>query len=914
MPSSHHILEDFIIPISACSQEANLDDVLDVVQFSQSPTIAVVDREKYPLGIVNGHRLLTFLVKQGQTVPQNSTKQTNSLGYEPISTCPSNFVRGFELNAWIEPIVSLKSNLSREQVLLYFDREIISKSEQQHYLVVNPEGNLLGLLDTFRLSQWLFFTQVKNSSSSQHQANNVPTFDSPLFNLIEQIPIPLRLQAQSGKALYENQYWREKVRTSLISSPLEITDFVDSFLDLQRFKLTNDRPKIKDEFTPYCQKGNYYLSSSFANLSQQKITFDSRNIIERVIQKPIASPVQLKQDEQQKPSVLELDVPASLTKKSNNLTEWQYLKLPLGLRNYQASSKNLPAQVWLLIGIEPNQQKKSPQEHKSINLNCLKKNEFWASIGHDLKSPLTSIIGLSSLLKEQKTGQLNQRQTRYAELIYRSGRQLMKIVNDILELTILSNGKLQLNLEPIKIKSLCDEAYEQVFTRLEELSKIEEKALIKPKFELVIEPGLDTILADRVRLRQILIYLLDNALKFIQGQETSFSQPKRNIEITINYWSSWVAINICDNGIGIKEEVQHLILERHFSSEHSCDYNYQNAGLGLILAQQLTRAHGGDISFVSSWGRGSRFTVLLPTSPQKDYPELASNSSLRQSLELSYHNYHNQRQSSESTIATKENLLVLVIESVVANINKLDWQLRKLGYYPIIARTDLEALHKARQLKPSKILLNPALSRSYKTDLLSLLKADACTCKISVFLLVADSQSEPSNYSQADGLITLPIEQKKLREFIPPIKKDFSPVQKRLTILHLYPESEITSNLKIIRNSDLNFALNEHLSGLNHRVLEADSLEQGELLARIWQLDAIVLDGSIIKEPLNYLRSLRELENLSSLPLVTLDAQTTAAANLVEGLSVFPCLLPEPESSLANLVQVIQIAAGIRNS
>ena len=129
--------------------------------------------------------------------------------------------------------------------------------------------------------------------------------------------------------------------------------------------------------------------------------------------------------------------------------------------------------------------------------------------------------------------------------------------------------------------------------------------------------------------------------------------------------------------------------------------------------------------------------------------------------------------------------------------------------------------------------------------------------------------------------------------------------------MHLYPESETTSNLKITHNADLNFALHEHLSGLNHRVLEADSLEQGELLAHIWQIDAIVLDGRILQEPLRYLRSLRKSASLSSLPLVTLDAKTTEAANQINGLAVFPCLLPQKESNFANLVQVIQIAAGI---
>ena len=952
MSSSHYILEDFTYSLAACSPKVDLDDILTIVKSSQQPTIAVVNSKESPIGIVNGHRLLAFLVKKCLSLSeltdentskaktlQDNTQQTLLIDREQMGDRFSDFVHTFELTEWIEPIVRLKSDLSREEILSYFEKEIAANMEQKNYIVVDPEGKLLGLLDTFRLSQWLFFHPTKFDRSLQsrrqlsgfiteslpfgQKVNKKPLLDLSIFNLIESIPIPLMLQIKSGKALYKNKYWREQVKSSKISNTLKNNNFVNSIINpLQQFEPNNNQQIIKEELTPYCQKGNYYLSPYFANLSPQPITFESPNILDIVSQKLISNSVYLEQDNQQSSLVLALDLLSSLVEKNDSQETWQYIKLPLNLTDYQLSTEDLPSQAFLIVAIDTKNTEKNNQDKFTKNTELFKlnhlKDKFLAGIGHELKSPLTAIIGLSNLLKEQKLGQLNQRQIRYAELIYRSGRQLMKIVNDMLELTYLSTGKLKLNLESIKIKSLCEEVYQKVLTRLEESNKLEEKDRIQPQCKLSIEPGLDIVVADEVRLRQILIYLLDNALKFTQIEETRLSQLERSIGITINHWSNWIAVTIWDNGNVIPEEAQHLLLEQCFPSENPLDYHYQDTGLGLILAQQLARAHGGDISFLSHFSQGNKFTVLLPSSAQQISPKITSNSpsisSLRQSLELSYQNYQNKQQLREYAIApknNKQNLLVLVIESVVAQINELDVKLRELGYYPIIARTDTEALYKARQLQPSKILLNPYLSTSSNTDILSLLKSDSRTCKIPVFLIVANQEKQRTSYSQADGLLTLPIELKKLRKLIPSVKKEYFWKQKRLTILHLYPESEVTSNLKITRNSDLNFALNEHLSGLNHRVLEADSLEQGELLARIWQLDAIVLDGRVLKEPLKYLRSLRESENLSSLPLITLDAQTTEAANLTKGLSVFPCLLPEEESNLANLVQVIQIAAGI---
>jgi signal transduction histidine kinase len=148
-----------------------------------------------------------------------------------------------------------------------------------------------------------------------------------------------------------------------------------------------------------------------------------------------------------------------------------------------------------------------------IHLNRLK-DEFLACISHELKTPLTAVLGLSSLLKDQTLGELNERQARYARLIYQSGRQLMTVVNDILDLTRMETGQLELTLEPVQIQTVCDRAYSQAQQLHPEKEQQEEEPTPQTRFTLEIEPGLEMIVADELRLRQMLMHLLSNALKF----------------------------------------------------------------------------------------------------------------------------------------------------------------------------------------------------------------------------------------------------------------------------------------------------------------------------------------------------------------------------------------------------------------
>ncbi|HAC62280.1 MAG TPA: hybrid sensor histidine kinase/response regulator, partial [Cyanothece sp. UBA12306] len=135
-----------------------------------------------------------------------------------------------------------------------------------------------------------------------------------------------------------------------------------------------------------------------------------------------------------------------------------------------------------------------------------------------------------------------------------------------------------------------------------------------------------------------------------------------------------------------------------------------------------------------------------------------------------------------------------------------------------------------------------------------------------------------------------------------------------LTLLRLYPNCiEQKEPSKSLSHSLSEWSLVEQLSLFNHRILEADDLEQAQMLVRVWQVDVIVLDGSYLDDSTDYLQSLSQCSELASLPLITLDIKTTEAANQVDNLLVFPCLIPDNKQNVGQLWEVIQIAASSKS-
>jgi len=231
-----------------------------------------------------------------------------------------------------------------------------------------------------------------------------------------------------------------------------------------------------------------------------------------------------------------------------------------------------------------------------------------------------------------------------------------------------------------------------------------------------------------------------------------------------------------------------------------------------------------------------------------------------------------------------------------------------LGYQVIVARSGTEALEKARRFSPEAIFLNPLLPLLSGWDVLTLLKSDPDTRSIPAIVTATRGEKERASVNRAEGFLSLPVEEPALRRLLADLightNASTGKARSSLTVLWLSPQNSSSQGSALLLNP--NYC----------RVLEADDLDQAELVARIWRPDAIVLDGtSQLQNPSAFIEQLSRSRNLGSLPLVTLDPATTQLANQVKGLSVFPCLAAGSSDGTglvaSALWQVIQVAAGM---
>ncbi len=224
------------------------------------------------------------------------------------------------------------------------------------------------------------------------------------------------------------------------------------------------------------------------------------------------------------------------------------------------------------------------------------KSEFVSTVSHELRTPLNIIIGHAEILQDELFGPLNDHQKRYVDNILNSARHLLELVENILDLSRIESGKLELDMQPFDVVQAVDE----VRALLDPLAESKEIRVV-----VRIDPDLQQIVADRLRFKQILYNLMSNAVKFTPNGG--------RVDVTVERLpNEWVQIVVRDTGIGIPQEHLETIFERFRQLDSSFSREWEGTGLGLALTREFVRLHGGKIEVQSQVGKGSTFTVLLP--------------------------------------------------------------------------------------------------------------------------------------------------------------------------------------------------------------------------------------------------------------------------------------------------------------
>ncbi|MDX2212315.1 MAG: PAS domain S-box protein [Oculatellaceae cyanobacterium bins.114] len=318
------------------------------------------------------------------------------------------------------------------------------------------------------------------------------------------------------------------------------------------------------------------------------------------------------------------------------------------------------------------------------------KDEFLANMSHELRTPLNAILGMSEALQEPAFGTLNAQQQKAIATIENSGRHLLDLINDILDLAKIEAGKLELSLAPHSIQNLCSSS----------LSLVKQMAYNKNiQLNSQISPSLSDIWVDDRRMRQVLINLLSNAIKFTPEGGSVMLEAWTQTQASTMDAQHLMYFSVSDTGIGIAPEDIPKLFQSFVQIDSKLNRQYTGTGLGLALVKRITELHGGRVEVESKVNQGSRFTVVLPYQPVL---EMSDNYGLQPALT---------KPSMQSTPVSDSEAfdrqpLILLAEDNQANIETYSNYLARYGYRLIVANNGLEAVSLAIFHKPDIILMD----------------------------------------------------------------------------------------------------------------------------------------------------------------------------------------------------------------
>ncbi len=240
------------------------------------------------------------------------------------------------------------------------------------------------------------------------------------------------------------------------------------------------------------------------------------------------------------------------------------------------------------------------RENQRLVYASIAKNEFLSKMSHELRTPLNAVIGFSELLKMKTLGNLTEKQEDYVDNIRYGGKHLLNVISDILDLSKIDAGKMELVIENISVP----ETLNQTIVMVEEMAK---KSTVSLKKELA--PELEFIEADKQRFIQIISNLLSNAIKF--------NRKRGIVTVTTNREGDMAKFSVSDTGIGIKEEDKNKLFKDFEQLDSGISKKYGGTGLGLAITKKLVELHGGKIWVDSELGAGSTFNFTLPIKANK---------------------------------------------------------------------------------------------------------------------------------------------------------------------------------------------------------------------------------------------------------------------------------------------------------
>jgi CheY-like chemotaxis protein/HAMP domain-containing protein len=445
---------------------------------------------------------------------------------------------------------------------------------------------------------------------------------------------------------------------------------------------------------------------------------------------------------------------------------------------------------------------------RELEVTSRYKSEFLANMSHELRTPLNSVLILAQLLAENKNKSLGQKEVEFARTIYNSGTDLLMLINEILDLSKVESGKMELDIEKFPVTDIREDLNAMFF----ELAKNK-----KIGFTIEINPQVKEINTDKQRLEQVLRNLLSNAFKFTSADGTiklsiaKVSKPVSFRNRKLYDLKNIIAFAVTDTGIGIPESKQSVIFEAFQQADGSTKRKYGGTGLGLSISRELANVLGGEIHLQSIEGKGSTFTLYIPA----EFDESIS-TPMERIIEIKDNNVNAyNRNDTEDRQALQEvagdddryNLnpadkIVLIMEDDAEYAKVLRDFIRERNYKAIIAHEGTTGLSYARHYKPDAIILDMKMPVMDGTEVLRQLKNDPGLRHIPVQIISGYDKRKEGLQLGAFDYIQKPIRKEDLQSAFDKIESFISKKLKKLLIVEDDPKQN-KAICELIGNGDV---------------------------------------------------------------------------------------------------------------
>jgi len=473
------------------------------------------------------------------------------------------------------------------------------------------------------------------------------------------------------------------------------------------------------------------------------------------------------------------------------------------------------------------------EKAEQLALSSKYKSEFLANMSHELRTPLNSLLILARLLSENKDGNLSPKQVEFAQTILTSGSDLLNLINDVLDLSKVEAGKMDVNPTEVAmadVKDFVDRSFSQLADQKGLGFHVELNADLPP-----------TILTDGGRLQQVLKNLLSNAFKFTEQGDVTLTvrraeKGRRFLNPTLEGSPEVIAFAVADTGVGIAKDKQRLIFEAFQQADGTTSRKYGGTGLGLSISREIARLLGGEIRVESAEGQGSTFTLFLParyiprqdgpdrdpirptypvpriteTAPRRTTPvrQVASRDQRRRPTGDALQYRPERRAMPQTVIADdRENIeegdrTVLVIENDRNFAKVLLDMARDKGYKGVVELDGEAGLTAAREVRPDAITLDIDMPGMDGLEVLDRLKRDPATRHLPVHIISGVEQKRAGLNAGAIAFLAKPVSKEALDTAFARIASFIDTVPKNLLVVE-DNEAQRESIVELIAHDDV---------------------------------------------------------------------------------------------------------------